>query len=226
MSHKITPDMENPFHTRPEEYDSWYDSEKGRTIFTMETRCLETLMKEKGRTWLEVGVGTGRFAEALGVLEGVDPSPGMLELASRRGILTRVGFGEELPYADDTFDGVLMVTTLCFLSEPDKVLKECGRVVKKGGHLVLGVIPAGSPWAEHYAQKGAQGDPFYSRARYYTCEKAVYMAEAAGFYYERAVSCLFTPPGKPPEDSEQVSHHLAKGASFAALRFIYMPTSG
>ena len=81
-------------------------------------------MLEDGTGWLEVGLGTGRFAEALGVAEGVDPSAAMLEIAVRRGIHTRCGYGEDLPYPEATFNGILIVATLCFLCDPVKTLKE------------------------------------------------------------------------------------------------------
>ena len=73
--------MSTPFGAIAAEYDSWYDSEEGIAIFREE---VEALLLVKGRApgrWLEVGVGTGRFASALNVSDGVDPSEEMLSLA-------------------------------------------------------------------------------------------------------------------------------------------------
>ena len=66
---------------------------------------------------LEIGVGTGRFAEALKIRYGVDPAPKMLELARPRGIDTVLGYAEKLPFHNDTFDSVFMITTLCFVQD-------------------------------------------------------------------------------------------------------------
>ena len=58
--------------------------------------------------WLDVGVGTGRFAHALGIPVGVDPSPNMLALAAARGIVTHEARAEALPFAPESFDSVPM----------------------------------------------------------------------------------------------------------------------
>jgi SAM-dependent methyltransferase len=63
-------------------YDRWYDSPQGRTIFDAELKCLRLLCPRCLGRWLEVGVGTGRFASTLGISEGTDPSPRMLEIAA------------------------------------------------------------------------------------------------------------------------------------------------
>jgi hypothetical protein len=48
-----------------------------------------------GRKGLEVGVGTGRFAQALNIPYGVEPSRAMANLARKRGIeLPQSGFGK------------------------------------------------------------------------------------------------------------------------------------
>ena len=99
----------NPFDTHADRYDAWFDSPDGQAIFTHETTCLRELMGETEGRWIEVGVGTGRFAQALGVEEGVDPSEAVLALAAVRGIRARVGYGESLPYPDATLNGILMV---------------------------------------------------------------------------------------------------------------------
>lgn len=108
----------NPFEAYADDYDQWYDSPNGHAMFGEEVSCLRELIRTVEGRWLEVGVGTGRFAEALGIEEGVDPSEATLEFASSRGIRTRIGCGEALPYPDRTFHGVLMVATFCFLADP------------------------------------------------------------------------------------------------------------
>ena len=65
-------------------YDDWYNSPKGRALLTTEVACLQPLVERLPKPYLEVGVGTGRFAEALGIEWGIDPWPSALEKARRR----------------------------------------------------------------------------------------------------------------------------------------------
>lgn len=208
----------NAYDKLATEYDKWFDSSEGRNIFLMETDCLRRLFVRGFGRWLEVGVGTGRFAEALGVTDGVDPSNAMLAFANSRGIHTALGKGEELPYLDSSFDGVLMVTTLCFFADPLSVLTECYRVLRHFGFLVMGVIPSDSAWGKLYVRKGQEGHPLYSSACFYRCDQVIHMAEKAGFSFDRAASCLLSPPGKPIS-CNSIHDGIAKSAGFVAMRF-------
>jgi len=207
------------FDELAERYDGWFDSAEGRKIFRAEVACLERLLGEPSGRWLEVGVGTGRFAEALGIGEGVDPSGSVLEFAAGRGIRTKAGYGENLPYPDSVFDGVLMVVTICFLSDPAKALGECRRVLKEQGRIIIGLVPADSPWGERYARQGREGHPFYSAARFYTCGDVYSLAREAGFTSANAVSCLFSPPEKPLTDLSN-RDGIVPGAGFVAMEFV------
>lgn len=148
----------------------------------------------------------------------MDPSPGVLMLAARRGIRVTQGFGEALPYRDLTFDGLLMVVSICYLSSPSKAMKECARVLKPNGELIVGLVPADSPWGAEYARKGAAGHPFYSPARFYTCDQVVSLARQAGFALTAARSCLFRPPGEPVSDGVNRSG-VVGGAGFVGFKF-------
>lgn len=100
---------------------------------------------------LEIGFGHGvtiaRLAAAVsgGSIAGVDPSPAMCRMASRRnrasiqrGIVeVRQGRAEALPYPDGRFDKALSVHTLYFWREPERALAEIRRVLRADGRLVL-----------------------------------------------------------------------------------------
>lgn len=209
----------NVFDELADRYDGWFETPRGRAIFRIEVACLKELMSGEYRgRWLEVGVGTGRFAEALGIKEGVDPSRAVLEFAAKRGIKTKVGYGESLPYLDAAFDGVLLVTTICFLDDPKKTLKECRRVLKRGGRLVVGLVPADSAWGTFYTRKGREGHPFYSQARFYTCDQVIDLARRAGLVLDGARSCLLTSPEEPVADAPSLEG-MVTGAGFVAMKF-------
>jgi len=54
------------FDTYAGEYDAWYETPAGRTIFAMEVDCLRPFLVKHDGPYLELGVGSGRFAQALG----------------------------------------------------------------------------------------------------------------------------------------------------------------
>ena len=208
-----------PFERMSDRYDSWFDSPKGSRIFQVEVQCLSDLLVDVPRPWLEVGVGTGRFAEALDIDEGVDPSPAVLRCALKRGIQTQLGSAEALPYGNNRFGATLLITTLCFLESPAPALVECRRVLREDGCLIVGLIPKDSLLGAAYARLGTEKHPIYSVARFYTAQEVIELAQRAGFYLSQAMSCLFEAPDQKVERYACPQDGLIKGAGFVAMRF-------
>ncbi len=202
-----------------DDYDRWYDTPEGKSIFVEEIDCLSLVCRGCAGRWLEVGVGTGRFASALGVAEGIDPSPAMLELAARRGVETKRGSAESLPYPDESFDGVLMVLVLCFLDDPAQAVRECRRILRPAGRLLLGTIPAESPWGRLYTRKGKAGHPVYSRAKFRTIETTERLFEDAGFELEDAAGALFRSPKNKTGGHVSPTRGIHRDAGFLGLLF-------
>jgi ubiquinone/menaquinone biosynthesis C-methylase UbiE len=96
-------------------------------------------------TVLEVGCGTGvitaMIADLTGVAAavGVDPSPYFVERARQRAPSLRfeVADGRSLPFDDQTFDGVVLATTLCHIPAPEQALAEAHRVLRPGGQILV-----------------------------------------------------------------------------------------
>ena len=212
--------MTNIFDQIAEKYDWWFDSPEGGAIFRAELACLLLLRHEPAGKWLEVGAGTGRFAAALGIAEGVDPSAPMLDFAARRGIQTQTGTAESLPYPDESFDGVLLVTTLSFVQNPARAIKQCARVLKPGGTLLAGIVPAESPWGKDYARKASEGHRVYSHARFLSIQQLKEFATDAALCFQKSASTLFWCPGSPPSETPDVELGEVDGAGFVALRFV------
>jgi len=63
------------FERYADRYDAWFDKSEGWAIFDAEVACPGQLMPADVQGWVEVGVGSGRFAAALHVPQGIDPSP-------------------------------------------------------------------------------------------------------------------------------------------------------
>ena len=204
-----------PFDRYWLEYDAWYDKHPG--IYQSELWAVEVASRGVPRPWLEVGVGSGRFAAPLRVDVGLDASEKLLELAAKRGVFAVLGRAEELPFRDESFGGVFIIITLCFLEDPLIALKESRRVLRRGGRLIVAIVPRESPWGAYYSQLGRSGHRFYSYARFYAFSELVGMLEAAGFAVEAAVSTLHAPPGSP-EALEAPVPGVSPRAGFLVVR--------
>lgn len=186
----------NAFDKHAKEYDKWFDAPEGKALFDEEIEAVRLLTGGLDRPFLEIGVGSGRFAMALGIEFGVDPSPRLLEMALKRGISVRKAQGESLPFKDDSFGTAFILFTLCFVKNPAKVIAEAGRVLKQRGHLIIGIINKESPWGRLYMQKRDCGHPIYSHAQFYNVEEVTEMLTAADFSVEDYSSTLCQPPSK------------------------------
>lgn len=179
-------------------YDAWYEGPAGAAVFPSEVACLRPLLAGLPRPWLEVGVGSGRFAEALGVEAGLDPAAAPLALARSRGIRVVRGEGERLPFRSGAFGAVLVVVTICFADDPAALLAEARRVIRDDGAVVLGVVFAESDWGRFYRRKGADGHPFYSAARFLTRDETLTLVTGAGLRVTAARSTLYQPAADSP----------------------------
>lgn len=193
-----TPATAALFERLADRYDAWYDEPAGRTLFGTEVACLSPLLEGLPRPWLGVGVGSGRFARALGAGYGIDPARAPLRLAADRGIRVVQAVGERLPFRDGSFGAVIAVVTLCFADRVDALLDEARRVLKDDGGVVLGDVFADSPWGRHYQAAGAEGHPFYSSAHFLSRSEALAALDRAGLRLVRARSTLRQPPGDTP----------------------------
>ena len=166
-------------------YDKWF--EKHKFVYRTEVELLKKLVPDTGRG-LEIGVGTGKFAEALGIKEGADISEKMLGLAARRGVTTTLSAAENLFYEKESFDYALLMMTICFVDSPEKSLLEAARILKPGGFLVAGIIDKNSSMGKEYRGKDS---PFYKSATFFSAEELLAMLEEAGFGNFEILQTLF-----------------------------------
>ena len=155
---------------------------------------MKEALKGVPKPWLEIGVGTGRLAEKLGISFGVDPSEEMLRKAFERGTKVVRAVAKHLPFPSESFGGAAIIVTLCFLDDPLKALKGCFHILRKGGVLVLGMVPRESSWGRFYLKKKDEGHPFYSGAHFHTTQETINLSEQAGFELEAIFSTLFEGP--------------------------------
>ena len=185
----------SPFDELASEYDSWFDGE-GSSIFFNEVKAFQTLLPSLPKPWLEIGVGSGRFAQALGINIGIDPSEKLVEIARSREINASLGRGEDQLFDAESFGTVFLIVTLCFLEKPFDVLKESRRILVPEGKLVLGLVLKESPWGKFYQQKKDEGHRFYKYAKFYSCNEVVGLMSRASFTEGAVISTLFQKPGE------------------------------
>ncbi|MDO8282452.1 MAG: methyltransferase domain-containing protein [Thermodesulfovibrionia bacterium] len=199
------------------DYDKWFDSAEGKVLFELEAASARLLMKGLEHPFLEIGVGTGRFAEALGIEYGIDPSKEVLKIAEMRGIKAETASGDKLPFKDESFGGVFILFTLCFVENPEKVISEAKRVLKKNGGLIAGIINKESLWGQLYARKKAEGHSIYKYAKFYSVNEVKEMIEKAGLRVDSYSSTLCQPPSVKP-GKEVANNRLVKDAGFVCIR--------
>jgi ubiquinone/menaquinone biosynthesis C-methylase UbiE len=111
----------------------------------------EYIAENKNATLLDIGCGTGWFDFYLrdkysfdGEITGIDISQHNLNLLAleikKRGDKKTSVFlanGEKMPFADKIFDIALMTESLEHVAEPETVIKEAARVLKRGGRFII-----------------------------------------------------------------------------------------
>lgn len=187
--------LESPFDRLADDYDRWYEEKDGKIIFASEVKALQKILPLLPQPWLEVGVGSGRFASALGINVGIDPAGRLLALAKSRGIMTVQGKIEDRLLPLESFGTVFLIMTLCFLKKPVSALQEINRILKPDGKIVLGEVPAASLWGAQYQQKQKNSHPLYKHAVFYTYEELQSLLKEAGFVPYITISTLFQKPG-------------------------------
>lgn len=147
----------------PSTYEAWYHTPRGTWIGDVEFAMMMKLLRpEMGGTLLDVGSGTGYFSRrfsAAGLrVTGIDPDTAMLQYVnSAPGSVTYVeGSAERLPFADQSFDYVAAVTSLCFIDSPINALDTMWRVTKRG--MILGLLNSASLLYRRKHGKGAYTD--------------------------------------------------------------------
>ena len=150
-------------------YEAWYETE-GRAADRREHDLLGWLLSgfPSVRPALEIGAGTGHFTRWMHAtgwkVIGLDGSEPMLAEAIRRSgpRYVRADAGA-LPFAAGAFDVALLITTLEFLPDPARALREAARVARRG--IVLGVLNRWHPLAW---QRKRSGLPLWQAAHFYS----------------------------------------------------------
>lgn len=161
-------------------YEAWYET-SGRRADRLEKALLGRLLADfpYGRTLLELGCGTRHFTRWFGEQGwraiGLDMSPAMLTEAIHLGSPACVrGDALSLPFPDDAFDLVVLITMLEFVTDPLQTLREAMRLARSG--LILGVLNRQSwlGWQLKHSRK-----PLWQVAHFFTPAELAHLARHA-----------------------------------------------
>jgi len=202
------------FNRNATKYDQWYD--KYHWVYQSELFAIERLLPRRANA-VEIGVGTGRFAEPFSIQTGVDPSENMLKLAESRNINVVQGVAEELPFYNESFNLVLMVSTICFLKDIVRSFKEIYRVLRYRGEFVIGFIDKLSQLGRQY-EREKETSMFLKDANFYTPEELTELLISTSFNDLLFVQTLFRPLDEITK-MEPVKNGYGKG-SFVVVRSV------
>ena len=162
---------DNPFDIFTDEYENWF--KENELIFQSELLALKQVIpvEEKG---IEIGIGSGIFAEMLNIKFGIDPSEKMLNYATQRKLSVEKGFAENLPYPDKSFDFAAFITSICFVDNPKKAIQEAHRIIKDKGDLIIAFIDKESSLGKSLELE-KENNKFYRNAKFYSVSELTSM---------------------------------------------------
>ncbi|MBR2813100.1 MAG: class I SAM-dependent methyltransferase [Reyranella sp.] len=195
----------SPVAALPESYGRWRRSRLGRITDTLE-ECLilDLLRPVNGLDVLDLGCGDGELASRLARrgarVTGLDADPRMLIAAHRRAEMESVeltlvrGSVDALPFPDASFDRVVAVTVLCFVRDADRAVAEMARVLRPGGHVLIGDLGRWSLWAAIRRIRGWLGAATWKAARFRTARELRALATAHALVVHGLRGSIYYPP--------------------------------
>jgi len=142
-----------PTYEQPKK--QFYYEQAHKAVLTLVASCIEP------QSILDIGCGTGRLLRTAKIhwphatLTGVDPSPGMIEIARQ---LTpdatfQIGMAEKLPLPDAMADVAISTISFHHWKDPLTGVREVARVLRPGGIFFLATVaPLSWPflWMLHH----------------------------------------------------------------------------
>ena len=155
-------------------YEQWVQNPRNRLAMDREQRLtLEMLSPVRGRRLLDIGCGSGirlspLIEQGLDVT-GLDPSPYMIDMGKER-FKNRVAFhrgcGESLPFEDNSFHYVTLITALEYVQDPAKVIEEAARVAKD--KIFIGVYNRYAFKCIEMRVRGIFSETVFNRAQFFS----------------------------------------------------------
>jgi SAM-dependent methyltransferase len=190
----------------PEAYTRWRGTTLGAVTEALEHRViLELAGSVDGARVLDLGCGDGLLTRTLAArgarTVGLDIDRAMLRAAIARAEAPPAqraqfvqGRIEQLPFPDAVFDTVAAVTVLCFVPDPTTALREIARVLRPGGHMVIGDLGRWSAWAVWRRVRAWLGSRLWRAVHFRTVAELSALVERAGMSVVAARGSVYYPP--------------------------------
>ncbi len=223
------------------EYDAWF-LQNHNLLMSEVTMIAKAL--EDGGDILSVGCGSGLMESILKrefgivVADGVEPSPGMAEIARRRGLAVTAAAAEDFPVTRQ-YDTVMLNGCPSYIADLDAAFAHAATALKPGGRLVVADVPKESAYALVYNLAMSLGtwdhplldgvrppDPypieFVKSANWRTTREKVDALKRCGFFDFEFLQTLTMHPTDSNRFIEQPSAGAERG-SYVAIRARRVP---
>ena len=205
------------------DYYSALENDRFASAFTYGRAKIDRMIDDifsalpKSASILDVGCGTGEHLKRACrhglVATGLEPAPSMMAAARANvpGVRIEQGVATQLPFANESFDAVILVEVLRYLHRDDilQALREVRRVLRPGGILLATLV---NRWAL---------DGFYLRQRMRQLFKRREFDETNPF-------CKFFSPVEAEQMLQRAGlvNVRTEGRLFAPLRLAYKASPG
>ncbi|MFW6019140.1 MAG: class I SAM-dependent methyltransferase [Bacteroidales bacterium] len=165
--------MKFDFNTVAQKYDDYYHSEFGKKVDNVEKRLVKKYLKKiPEKEALEIGCGTGHwslfFSDNGFQITGIDLASDMLKKAIEKNIPGAVFMemdAENLMFPSESIKNIFSIATAEFTENQQQFFDEAFRVLKRGGHLLIGGLNANSTLGKTKDQ-----DEVFKNANFFTPE--------------------------------------------------------
>lgn len=174
----------------PDAVDIWFD--KNSYLFQSKFLAIRSMIPSFA-TAVEISIGRGRFAPFFNIGYGaeLDISGSTVEMVRCNDVEINTDKSARLPFKNDTFDLVLMITTDCFLNNPLEFFKHIYRILKEGKHFIIGFLDGASTMGEAH-QKSINEDERYAGIKLHTAFEIAALLETSGFEIIESRQTIFS----------------------------------
>ncbi len=176
----------NSFDYAATKYEQWF--QKNYELFKSELKAIQNLIEEDLWEALEIGVGTGVFAEALNIKEGIEPSKEVAKYALARGVNVTISSIEEFK-TEKKYNSIFMITVDSFIKNLERVFKKIHNMLTNSGCIYLVILDRESPLGKIYNENKEQ-DENYKYANFHSFDEVNKMLSKR-FNIEKVTQTIF-----------------------------------
>lgn len=217
------------FDEWPEKYDQWFTTPIGSLVRKYESELILDFLKPAlGDMVLDAGCGTGVFTSDIlssgSQVVGLDISFPMLRRAREKSEGFRFqpiqGSISALPFREESFDKVVSITALEFITDAKSAVAELFRVTKKGGVVVIATLNSRGPWAARRREEARKGHAIFSKANLISPDDLLSLSPAHGMARTAIHFEKEDPPEKAVKAEREGQTVGAMTGAFAAVRWV------